>query len=83
MAGTKCVGHFYFMEVQYANRQDGRSELTAFSTSLSSNLLDSDAYELNASQVDDNYTTWLVNSFVAVILNEVHTMDMRSKKSFC
>jgi len=64
------------MEAQYANRQEKQSKLTTFSTSLSSKLLNSDASEPNTSQVDENYTTWLINPFIVAILNEVYTIDI-------
>ena len=53
------------MEAQYANRQEKQSK-----------LLNSDASEPNTSQVDENYTTWLINPFIVAILNEVHTIDI-------
>jgi len=64
------------MEAQYANRQEKQSKLTTFSTSLSSKLLNSDASEPNTSQVDENYTTWLINPFIVGILNKVYTIDI-------
>ena len=76
LASTKCRNLFYFKELQCANYQDKQSVLTTFPTILSPNLLNSDASEPNTSQVDENYTTWLINPFLVAILNGVHTIDI-------
>ena len=82
LASTKCRNLFYFKELQYANYQDKQSVLTTFPTILSPNLLNSDAVGPSASQIDENYTAWLINPFIAVILNKVHTMYIKSKNAF-